>query len=105
MPVGTEVGLGPGDIVLDGVAAPPKRGTAPPKGTQPPNFRPMSIVAKRSPISATAELLSNLSPNETDFSSLTSLKFSLTPKQLLRHCKVYFGLLVSCRFCVDLQVQ
>ena len=26
-------------------------------GTHPPNFRPMSIVAKRSPISATAELL------------------------------------------------
>ena len=30
MPLGTEVKLGPGDIVLDGVAAPaPKRGTAP----------------------------------------------------------------------------
>jgi len=33
----------PGHIVLDGVQ-------------QPPSFRPMSIVAKRSPISATAEL-------------------------------------------------
>jgi len=42
MPLGTEVNLGPGDVVLDGVAAPPKRGTAPP-----PSFRPMSIVAKR----------------------------------------------------------
>jgi len=51
MPLGTEVGLGPGNIVLDGVPAPPpKRGRA-------PNFRPMSIVATRSPISATAELL------------------------------------------------
>jgi len=30
MPLGTEVNLGPGDVVLDGVAAaPPKRGTAP----------------------------------------------------------------------------
>ena len=30
MPVGTEINLGPGDVVLDGVAAPPpKRGTAP----------------------------------------------------------------------------
>jgi len=28
MPQGTEVNLGPGDIVLDGVAATPKRGTA-----------------------------------------------------------------------------
>jgi len=29
----------------------------PPKGRSPPNFRPMSIMAKRSPISATAEHL------------------------------------------------
>jgi len=29
MPLGTEVNLGPGDVVLDGVAAPPTRGTAP----------------------------------------------------------------------------
>ena len=43
MPLGTEVGLGPNDIVLDGdPAAPsPKRGQSPL-----PNFRPMSIVAK-----------------------------------------------------------
>jgi len=40
MPVGMEVGLDPGDSVLDGDSAPPKWGTA-------PNFRPMSIVAKR----------------------------------------------------------
>jgi len=31
MPLGTEVNLGPGDVVLDGVAVPPKRGTAAPK--------------------------------------------------------------------------
>jgi len=41
MPLGTEVGLGSGDIVLDETQLPPpKSGTA-------PNFRPMSIVAKR----------------------------------------------------------
>jgi len=40
MPVGTEVGLGPGDTVLDWDPAPPKRGTA-------PNFRPMSVATKR----------------------------------------------------------
>jgi len=40
MPLGMEVGLGPGDFVLDGVVAPPK-------AAQPPSFRPMSIVAKR----------------------------------------------------------
>jgi len=38
MPLGREVGLGLGDIVLD--PAPPKKGTA-------PNFQPMFIVAKR----------------------------------------------------------
>jgi len=49
-----EVGLGPGDFVLDGDPAP-----LPKKGAEPlPNFRLISIVAKRSPISATAELLS-----------------------------------------------
>jgi len=44
MPLGTEVGFGPDDIVLDGAQLPQNRGTA-------ANFRPMSIVAKRSPIS------------------------------------------------------
>jgi len=32
----------------------------------------------------------DLSPKENDFSSITRFKLSLTPKQLLRHCKVYF---------------
>ena len=48
MPLGKVVGLGPGHIVLDGDPVP----TA-----APPHFRSMPIVAKRSPISATAELL------------------------------------------------
>jgi len=30
MPLGMEVGLGPGDVVLDGDSAPPEWGTAPP---------------------------------------------------------------------------
>jgi len=61
MPLGTEVGLGPGDIVLDGDPVPPPR-----KGAQqPPTFRSMSIVAKRSPISATAELLSKFFSRKT----------------------------------------
>jgi len=51
MPVGTEVGLSPGHIALDGDLF-PKRGTA-----APPTFWLTSIVAKQSPISATAELL------------------------------------------------
>jgi len=51
MPLGTKVGVGPGDIALDKSQGPRVQ-----KGT-PLNFRPMSTVAKRSPISATAELL------------------------------------------------
>jgi len=52
MPLGTEVGLGcPGHTVVDGDPAPP-----PERGTTAPTFRPMSMVAKRSPISAAAEL-------------------------------------------------
>jgi len=39
MPLGTEVKVGPGDVVLDAVAASPKRGIA-------PSFRFMTIVAK-----------------------------------------------------------
>ena len=40
MPLGTEVNLGPGDVVLNGSQFPLK-------GAEPPSFRFMSIVAKR----------------------------------------------------------
>ena len=43
---------GPSHIVLDGVPAPPRKGAQ-----QPPTFQSMSIMAKRSHISATAELV------------------------------------------------
>jgi len=52
MPLGTEVDLGPGHVVLDGDPAVYGKGTA-----APPTFRLMTVVAKRSPISATVELL------------------------------------------------
>ena len=48
MPLGRKLGFGPGHIVLPGDPAFPIKGTA-------PNFRPMSIVVKRSPNSAAAE--------------------------------------------------
>jgi len=48
MPLGKEVGLGPGHFVLDGDPAP----TAAPS-----HFRPMPTVAKWSPISAAADHL------------------------------------------------
>jgi len=50
-----EVGLGPGDIVLDGDPVPAPSPTK--RGTEALTFWPMSIVAKRLPMSATAELL------------------------------------------------
>ena len=53
MKLGTEVGLGLSHIVLDGDPALLKRGTA-------PNSRPMSIVAKRSPMQGTVEHLYNM---------------------------------------------
>jgi len=52
MPLGTDVGLGPGDIVLDVDPAPPTE-----RGTAALHLRSMYIVDKRSSISATAELL------------------------------------------------
>jgi len=43
MSLGMELGLRPGELVLDGDSGPPS-----PKGGQsPPNFRPMFIAAKR----------------------------------------------------------
>ena len=51
MKLGMQVGLVPGHIVLDGDPVPlPQRRIA-------PNFRPMPVVVKQSPISGTAELL------------------------------------------------
>jgi len=42
MPLGMEVDLGPTHILLHGEPAP-----IPQKGAEPPNFRPLSVVAKR----------------------------------------------------------
>jgi len=53
IPLHNEVGLGPGEILFDGTQLP-----RPGKGAQQhPTFRPMCVMAKWSPISATAELL------------------------------------------------
>jgi len=46
MSLGTQVGLGPGDIVLDGDPAPAKK-----EALRPRNFRPMSVVVKRLDVS------------------------------------------------------
>jgi len=76
MPLGMEVGLGPGDIVRWGPIS-LQRGTAA------PNFRPMSVVAKRSPISATAEHLFAFSFFITMFLLGSVRQIKLAIRQLL----------------------
>jgi len=74
---------GPGDIVLDEDPAPrPKRGIAA------PTFRPMSLVAKRSRISATVELLYKRSPkNEPYFDCLLSVQHFVQKSSRLVHVR------------------
>jgi len=58
MPLGTEIDLSPGQIILEGDWRPsPLSSERVAEQAAPPSVRPMSIVAKRSPISATAEHL------------------------------------------------
>jgi len=85
--IGTNVGLGPGHIVLRGDPAPDssKRGTA-------PNFRRIFIVAKRSPISATAEQV-----ELTDITS-TLHDYRVTASQML----LIFGFKCSLVCCENL---
>jgi len=66
MPLGMEVGLGPGEFVLDGDLAPP-----PQKGAEPPNFRPMFIVAKLTAgwIKMVLGMEIGLSPGDFEFST------------------------------------
>ena len=66
-PLGTEVDLGPGYIVLDGDPAPPRKGHS-----SPPLFGPC-LLWPRSPISATAELF--LAGDGLDNTSSTAYLF------------------------------
>ena len=75
MPFGTKVVLGLGYIVLNGDPAPAPRKT----GSQPPNFRPMSIVARWSPISATAEHLLSVEQKLPSFADETSTVLPRSP--------------------------
>jgi len=71
MKLGMQVRLGPGHTVLDGAQFP-----SPKKGTQTPNFRPMSIVAKRSPILATAVHLFVCASNISGKAEMICAKFT-----------------------------
>ena len=75
-----EVGLSPGHIVLDGDPAP----TA-----APPHFWPMPIVAKRSPISATAELLFSSTYSNSSNTTVSDIAYEnivLLPPSNLSSC-------------------
>jgi len=75
MLLGMAVGLSPGHTVLDEDSAPPRKGAQ-----QPPTFWATSIVTKRSPTSATAELLLHSSPfsqNPTKSYTLQRARHSL----------------------------
>jgi len=78
MPLGKEVGVGPGHIVLDGDPVGTQRHPQQPL----PSFRPMSIVIKRSPISATAELLF----------CLQMPKSTISNRWLVRDKEIYAGI-------------
>jgi len=78
MPLAMEVGLGPSDIVLDGEPSSPKKGHSPT-----PNFWPMSIVAKWSPILATAEHLLNKERRESH--SFLTLTITENPLSVYDH--------------------
>ena len=88
MPLGTEVDLGPGCIVSDGAQLPP-----PDRYTAAPScFRPMSIVAKRSRMSATAEPLYKRLRYRRGPQDARS---QMTPCQLLRNCTNKHQLLLT----------
>jgi len=89
VPLGTEVGLVPGDIVLDGDQLPHGKGAQ-----QPRTFRSMSIVTKRSPISATGELLFTgqmlfLTPNPQGHHLSSELKTPKTRNRKMAAAEVY----------------
>jgi len=93
MPLGTEVGLGPDYIVLDGNPAlnSPLKGS-----TAPSNFRLMSIVAQRSPISATAEhLLLNVMPSADEHWDESKFNIFTTTTTVPKHRCLFRNLLPS----------
>jgi len=100
MPLAMEVGLGPSDIVLDGEPSSPKKGHSPT-----PNFWPMSIVAKWSPILATAEHLLNKEtwvsqlPNSDHNRKSTKCLWSFISKLELEGSDVYLNALCSYSLC------
>jgi len=70
MPLGTEVGIGPVDIMVDGDPAPPWKGAQ-----QPPTFRPMSILWPNG--RSSQQLLSSCIKNTCRFNGQFPLRSSV----------------------------
>jgi len=93
-PLSTEVDLGPGHIILDGVPAPAKG------AQQPPLFGPC-LLWPRSPISATAELLycySDIFVNEIMYLDC----FTVIIRQLTNYIDLVFDTSRCCVRCLSL---
>ena len=71
MPLGREVGLSPGHVVLDGDPAPL------PKGAHLPNFGSMSIVTKRSPSQLLLSTCTNGRPKTRWLYCVECLQYSI----------------------------
>jgi len=110
MPLGAKVGLDPGRIVTWGPSS------YLPKGAQHPNFRPTSIVAKRPPISATAEHLlfqpaSKVKvgvPQSTgSISAASGPKFTILWEHVeeILLLKIFFPIVDTCLSCEDIARQ
>jgi len=85
MSLGMEVGLAPGHIVLDGYPAPLRFE----RGTSVPPLFITSVVAKRSPISVTAELFI-LNDSLLLSSVLGNIRYTVIPPAGVRPMKVFF---------------
>jgi len=87
MPLGREIGLGPGHIVLDRDPAPPPKGHS-------PQFSAHVYCDKRSPISATAEHLSD----DAECCLLCKSNLSHNMATGLRQFRVHYGSVVPKTF-------
>ena len=92
IPLGTKVGLSPGNIMLDKDPAPPQR-----EAQQPPPHFLAHFALARSPISATAELLFPFSPlHDCVTGSLCSCLYAMVPVTVSLAIVYIAWQLVSC---------
>jgi len=77
MPLGKEIGLDPGDIMLDRDPAPPRKGAL-----QSPTFRLTALV--RLPVSAIAELLLRYARRQIDAGTFIGILLTPTGSEVIK---------------------